>query len=150
MSEEFAYGVQGATAGVALGSALSFTPLGPIGAALGFLAGRSARKKRKQVARARDTATATQLVSGAYETGRVSRFQAATDRAMYAAGGVSTRSGSAAEMERGVMVESIYQQEALLAGLPQKHHWWKNPMRHIEMRDPGKHYRPQALDSVSV
>jgi hypothetical protein len=63
---------------------------------------------------------------------------------MYASAGVSSSSGSAQAMERDVMVESIYQQEALLAGLPKKHHWWKNPMRHIEMRNAGKHYRPRG------
>jgi len=139
MSEEIEYGAQYA---MAASTAFSSAAAGPVGFAIGAYLGYKAKKAKKKARRAQDALTAGQLVSKAYETGRANRLGARAERSKYAAAGVSTRSGSAQATERATVAESIYQQEAILAGLPKKHHWWKNPMRHIEMRDPGKNYRP--------
>ena len=120
---ELEYGAQYAMAshtafsGTALGSAA-----GPLGFMVGAYMGYKAKKAKKKVRREQDALTAAQLVAKAYETGRVNRLRAGTERSKYAAAGVSTRSGSAQATERETMVESIYQQEAILAGLPKKHH----------------------------
>ena len=139
MSEEFSQGTSGAAAGAKIGSMIApgiGTVAGAIiGGVVGMFSGRGARKARQQAAREQDKLTATQMMSAAKETGRVSRFEAATQRSLYSASGVSTSSGSAAEMERGMLAESIYQQEAVLAGLPKKHHGYKNIAGRIEVRN---------------
>ena len=137
MSEEFSYGAQGAVAGQQIATALSASGPGGmlLGAAIGIFTGYKAKKARKKAQRAADAATASQMMSSARETGRVSRFEAATQRSLYSASGVSTSSGSAAEMERGMLAEAIYQQEAVLAGLPKKHHGYKNIAGRIEVRN---------------
>ena len=83
--------------------------------AVGFLSGRSSRKRQ---AREKERLTGAQLQQESYELGRTERARAAEERSMFAAAGVSTQSGSAAGVESGIMREAVYQQEAILAGLP--------------------------------
>ena len=147
MAEELEYGVQGATAGASLGTALgvaagaAMLPFLGVGLILGGIAGCQARKKKKRIRREKDRLKAGQLVSHALDIGRQSRFQAASQRALYGASGVSMRSGSAQAVESDIMVESVLQQESALAGLPKKHHWWKDSRRHMTLTNPGRHYR---------
>ena len=155
MAEEFEYGVSGATAGAQLGSALNMTgmtmvPFLGIGLAVGAVMGYKQRKKKKKLRREKDRLTAGQLVSQASDVGRQSRFQAASQRALLGASGVSMASGSAQAVESDIMSESVLQQEGILAGLPQKHHWWKDARRHMSMRNPGRHYRDGRIDTSRV
>ena len=153
MAEELEYGVQGASAGASIGSALGVTagtamlPFLGVGLILGGIMGSRAKKKARRIRRENDSLKAVQLVSHASDIGRQSRFQAATQRALYGASGLSMRSGSAQAVESDIMVESVLQQEATLAGLPKKHHWWKDSRRHMENRDPGRHYRSNVTSS---
>lgn len=83
--------------------------------AVGFLSGRRSRKRQ---AREQQRLTGLQLQQESYELGRTERARAAEERSMFAAAGISTQSGSAAGVESGIMREAVYQQEAILAGLP--------------------------------
>lgn len=123
MSEPFDYGVSGATSGATLAQALSSSAAaGPIGVAVGLvgglIAGFSQRKKRKKAEREKRRLQRLQLFSQAGEVSRTQRQRASQERAMYAMGGLSLQSGSAAAVESGIIRESIYKQEAILAGLP--------------------------------
>ncbi|HIF79520.1 MAG TPA: hypothetical protein EYQ05_02915 [Gammaproteobacteria bacterium] len=145
MAEELDSAVSGATAGATLGTAILpgiGTAVGAIlGGLFGGLSGSQARKKKAKIRREKDRLKALQLVSHASDIGRQSRFQAATQRALYGASGVSMRSGSAQAVESDIMVESVRQQEATLAGLPKKHHWWRDSRRHMTLTNPGRHGR---------
>ena len=145
MAEELDSAVSGATAGATLGTAILpgiGTAVGAIlGGLFGGLSGSQARKKKKRIRREKDRLKAGQLVFHALDIGRQSRFQAASQRALYGASGVSMRSGSAQAVESDIMIESVLQQEATLAGLSKKHHWWKDSRRHMTLTNPGRHYR---------
>jgi len=153
MAEELEYGVQGATAGSTLGSSMGFTMgaglgvFAGVGLLVGGIMGYQAKKQKKRIRRERDRLTATQLVSHASDIGRQSRFQAASQRALFGASGVSMGSGSAQAVESDIMSESVLQQEATLAGLPKKHHWWKDARRHMALTNAGRHYRGNVTSS---
>ena len=113
MAEEFQYAAKGAAAGAAFG------PAGVVaGALIGGIFGGKARRAKREAEIEADVLKATEIGHAAYETGRVARHRAGVERGLLGAGGVSTASLSAADTERATMVETIYQQEALLAGLP--------------------------------
>lgn len=152
MAEELEYGVSGATAGASLGASLGVTgmALGPfagVGLGIGLVMGYQQKKRKKKLRRDSDRLTATQLLSVASDTGRKSRFEAASQRALYGGSGLSMSSGSAQSVEANTMVESVLQQEATLAGLPSKHHWFKDARRHMGLSKPGRHYRDRGINT---
>lgn len=98
--------------------------------AVGFLSGRSARKRQ---AREQRRLTAASLTQESYELGRTERARAAEERSMFAAAGVDPSSGSPMGVEEGRMREAVYQQEAILAGLPRGYKG-KNPFAALGSR----------------
>ena len=130
MSEEGEYALQGAQSGAALGTML----LPGIGTAAGFilggifggLSGAKAHEKKRAIRQKNDRLKSVQLFSHASDEGRLSRFKAASQRALIGGAGLSTRSGSASAVESDIMAESVLQQESILAGLP-KSYRRKNP-----------------------
>ena len=113
MSQEFQSAASGAATGAQFG-----VPGAIIGGIVGLFAGGSARRKRRRVEKEGNLLKATEIRQSAYEMGRVARHRAGVERSTYAGAGLSTRSGSAQAIEREIMKESIYQQEAIVAGLP--------------------------------
>jgi len=131
MSEEIEYGASGAGLGANIAMAGIGGPAAIIaGAVIGGLFGSSQKRKRKKAERESRRLKGVELSSRAYEIGRTERQRASRERAMYGAGGMSTKSGSAAAVEEGIMTEAIYQQEAVLAGLPYDQKG-RNPFRAI-------------------
>lgn len=152
MAEELEYGISGATAGASLGSSLGLVGLGltpflGVGLLVGGIMGAQQKKKKKKLRRESDRLTATQLLSVASDTGRQSRFEAASQRALYGGAGISMSSGSAQSVEANTMAESVLRQEATLAGLPRKHHWFKDARRHMSLSKPGRHYRDRGINT---
>ena len=104
MAEELEYGVSGATAGASLGASLgvtgmAFGPFAGVGLGIGLVMGYQQKKRKKKLRRDSDRLTATQLLSVASDTGRKSRFEAASQRALYGGSGLSMSSGSAQHVE---------------------------------------------------
>jgi len=100
--------------------------------ALGFMSG---KKSRKGQAREQQRLTGFELQQQAFELGRSERARAVEERSLFAAAGISGRSGSAAAVEAGIMREAVYQQEAILAGLPQGQQF-RNPLAALKERAP--------------
>ena len=126
MSEDWQGAIDTGMSAASLGHTLGASWLGPVGLVAGFALGHRAKKKRKEKERLERKQKADTMLSQAYERGRLTRKKAETDRSKFAGGGLSTSSGSAASGERGTVREGIYQQAALLAGLP-KGHKARNP-----------------------
>jgi len=85
--------------------------------AFSFFSGKSDRKRERLAA---EKMNDNQLLNAARETGRTDRHRASLERGMYAAAGISTESGSGGALDEDAMIESVHQQEAILAGLSNK------------------------------
>lgn len=95
----------------------------------------SGSRSRKRANREERRLTGEELEQESYELGRVERARAVEERSLFAAAGISTASGSAAAVEGGISREAVYQQEAILAGLPndQQH---RNPFASFSGQAP--------------
>jgi len=118
MSEDIDTGVSWGLQAAAISPAFA-----PLAVVAGMFFGGKAKKKRRRAEALAKKQRAKSMVSQAYERGFATRARASSNRAKYAGGGVSTRSGSAAQGEFADVSEGIRQQESLLAGLSKGHKW---------------------------
>jgi hypothetical protein len=102
----------------------------------------SGKKDRKRERIAAEKMNDNQLLNAAREIGRTDRHRASLERGMYAAAGISTESGSGGALDEDAMIESVHQQEAILAGLSDKR---KGQNPHASIRG-----NPKAADGKKV